>query len=285
MVGGFAGLLSGHLSNSAINLSGFPWRLRHLGWPDWGSRDKVGIMIFFPAIDLKSGRVVRLAQGRADKETVYFEDATEPARRFQEAGAEWLHVVDLDGAFTGQQTNARAVEALLKLGLKVELGGGIRSVESVVHWLKLGVQRIVIGTKAVSDPAFLGECLRVASAEHLAVGIDAKDGQVAVRGWVDTVPVGALEFARRVEAVGIQTLIYTDISRDGMMGGPNLEAQEAMLQAVGLQVVASGGVSSVEDVRKLAELAQRYPHLEGVISGRALYDGRLDAAEALRAVR
>lgn len=242
-------------------------------------------MIFFPAIDLKSGRVVRLAQGRADKETVYFEDATEPARRFQEAGAEWLHVVDLDGAFTGQQTNARAVESLLKLGLKVELGGGIRSVETVVHWLQLGVQRVVIGTKAVSDPAFLGECLRVASAEQLAVGIDAKDGQVAVRGWVDTVPVGALEFARRVEAVGIQNLIYTDISRDGMMGGPNLEAQEAMLQAVGLQVVASGGVSSVEDVRKLAELAQRYPHLEGVISGRALYDGRLDAAEALRAAR
>ncbi|NBD37724.1 MAG: 1-(5-phosphoribosyl)-5-[(5-phosphoribosylamino)methylideneamino]imidazole-4-carboxamide isomerase [Verrucomicrobia bacterium] len=239
-------------------------------------------MILFPAIDLKGGRVVRLAQGRADKETVYSNDPAEPAKRFRDGGASWLHVVDLDGAFTGEQANARAVQSILREGLKVELGGGIRTVEAVRRWIDCGVQRVIIGTQAVIDPDFLRKCLESVPAERLAVGIDARDGKVAVRGWIETVDKSALDFAKEVEAAGIPTLIHTDISTDGMMTGPNLQAQEAVLRNTGLNLIASGGVSSLEDLRALRDLAVQYPQLIGVISGKAVYDGKLPLEEAFQ---
>ncbi|MGA1205989.1 MAG: 1-(5-phosphoribosyl)-5-[(5-phosphoribosylamino)methylideneamino]imidazole-4-carboxamide isomerase [Opitutales bacterium] len=242
-------------------------------------------MILYPAIDLKGGKVVRLEQGRADAETVYAEDAAKPANAFKDAGAEWVHVVDLDGAFTGQQANASAVEAILGSGLKVELGGGIRSIEVIKHWLDMGVQRVVIGTKAVTDPNFLHECLNHFRPEHIAVGIDAKDGKVAVKGWIEAVDLSAMEFARTVQEIGIQTIIYTDISRDGMMIGPNFEAQVEMLDNLEIEVIASGGVASIEDIKRFKEISAGHPNLNGVITGKAVYDGELDVAEAIRLIQ
>ncbi len=242
-------------------------------------------MILYPAIDLKGGKVVRLEQGRADAETVYAEDAAKPANAFKDAGAEWVHVVDLDGAFTGQQANASAVEAILGSGLKVELGGGIRSIEVIKHWLDMGVQRVVIGTKAVTDPNFLHECLNHFRPEHIAVGIDAKDGKVAVKGWIEAVDLSAMEFARTVQEIGIQTIIYTDISRDGMMIGPNFEAQVEMLENLEIEVIASGGVASIEDIKRFKEISAGHPNLNGVITGKAVYDGELDVAEAIRLIQ
>lgn len=239
-------------------------------------------MILYPAIDLKGGRVVRLSQGRADAETVYAHDALEPAREFVTAGAEWVHVVDLDGAFTGQQANGSAVEAILSSGLKVELGGGIRSLEVVRRWLKLGVQRVVIGTKAVTDPNFLYDCLRQFPRESIAVGIDAMGGKVAVKGWIEQVDLCAVEFSRRVQEMGVKTIIYTDISRDGMLSGPNFEAQTELLEALEIEVIASGGVARLEDIRTFKDLKRTHPNLNGVITGKALYDGTLDLSEAIR---
>lgn len=229
--------------------------------------------------------MVRLEQGRADAETVYAEDAAKPANAFKDAGAEWVHVVDLDGAFTGQQANASAVEAILGSGLKVELGGGIRSIEVIKHWLDMGVQRVVIGTKAVTDPNFLHECLNHFRPEHIAVGIDAKDGKVAVKGWIEAVDLSAMEFARTVQEIGIQTIIYTDISRDGMMIGPNFEAQVEMLDNLEIEVIASGGVASIEDIKRFKEISAGHPNLNGVITGKAVYDGELDVAEAIRLIQ
>lgn len=240
-------------------------------------------MIVYPAIDLKGGRVVRLLQGRADAETVYSNDPAAPAREFKEAGAEWVHVVDLDGAFTGEQANAEAVEAILESGLKVELGGGIRSLEVVRRWLGLGVQRVVIGTKAVTDPNFLHECLKQFSPESIAVGIDAMDGKVAVKGWLEKVDLCAIEFSRSVQEIGANTIIYTDISRDGMLSGPNFEAQIELLKELDIEVIASGGVASIEDIRRFREIEATHPNLNGVITGKAIYDGNLDLAEAIAA--
>jgi phosphoribosylformimino-5-aminoimidazole carboxamide ribotide isomerase len=238
-------------------------------------------MILYPAIDLKGGRVVRLTQGRADAETVYSPDPSVPASEFVEAGAEWVHVVDLDGAFTGKQANAAAVEAILESGLKVELGGGIRSLDIIRHWLGLGVQRVVIGTKAVTDPNFLHECLKQFSPESIAVGIDAADGKVAVKGWIEKVDLSAIEFAQSVQEIGVHTIIYTDISRDGMMTGPNFDAQMEMLSEVDIEVIASGGVACIEDIQRFKELELRFPNLNGVITGKAIYDGNLSLKEAV----
>jgi phosphoribosylformimino-5-aminoimidazole carboxamide ribotide isomerase len=240
-------------------------------------------MILYPAVDLKGGRVVRLMQGRPDAETVYYNDPAIPAKAFRDAGAEWIHVVDLDGAFKGEQANAPAVETILAEGMKVELGGGIRSLEVIERWLGVGVQRVVIGTKAVTDPNFLHECLSAFPAESIAVGIDARGGKVAVKGWLEEVDLSAVEFARTVQDIGIQTIVYTDISRDGMLTGPNFEAQEEMLEALEIKVVASGGVACLDDVRRFQEMEARYPNLDGVITGKAIYDGNLDVAEAIRA--
>jgi phosphoribosylformimino-5-aminoimidazole carboxamide ribotide isomerase len=242
-------------------------------------------MILYPAIDLKGGRVVRLEQGRADAETVYEEDASIPANQFKEAGAEWIHVVDLDGAFTGEQANGEAVEAIIKSGLKVELGGGVRSLEVIKHWLDMGVQRVVIGTKAVTDPNFLQECLNQFDPEKIAVGIDAKNGKVAVKGWIESVDLCAVEFAKSVQEIGIHTIIYTDISRDGMMIGPNFEAQMEMLKTLEIDVIASGGVASLDDIRRFKEIAAEHSNLNGVITGKAVYDGELDVPEAIDLIK
>lgn len=239
-------------------------------------------MRIYPAIDLKGGRVVRLEQGRADRETVYFEDAAIPAGRFAEAGAEWIHVVDLDGAFSGKQANADAIGRILASGLKIELGGGIRSLDDARRVVDLGVSRFVVGTKAVESIDLVREMV-AAFGDKVAVGIDAKDGKVATKGWVAISEIDAHELARRVTDVGVQTIIYTDISRDGMMTGPNFEAQEAMLQQTQANIIASGGVAALADIKTFAGLAKRYSNLDGVISGKALYDGRLDLRAAIGA--
>jgi len=239
-------------------------------------------MILYPAIDLKGGRVVRLVQGRAEDETVYSKDPRVPAAEFAAAGAEWVHVVDLDGAFTGRQANGPAVEDILESGLKVELGGGIRSFEVIGRWLKLGVQRVIIGTKAVIDPNFLQECLHRFPPDAIAVGIDARNGLIAVKGWLEQVDLPALDFARSVQDIGVHTIVYTDISRDGMNAGPNFEAQLQMLNHLEIDVIASGGVASLDDIRRFREIAAEYPNFNGVITGKAIYDGLLDLPDALK---
>jgi phosphoribosylformimino-5-aminoimidazole carboxamide ribotide isomerase len=233
------------------------------------------IMIIYPAIDIKSGRCVRLTQGRADQETVYADNPTEIAQAFRAAGSAWVHVVDLDGAFAGEPQNLAAVQAIAAVGLKVQLGGGLRTRAAVDRALGFGVSRVVIGTRAAESESFVGELVQ-AFGEKVAVGIDAKNGQVAVQGWVTTANMSALALAKRMDTLGVQTLIHTDIGTDGMLTGPNFPAQEAMLKAGRFRVIASGGVSRREDVVKLAELARRYANLDGVIVGKALYEKRVE---------
>lgn len=232
-------------------------------------------MRVYPAIDLKEGNVVRLLQGRADQKTVYNEDPGVPARQFREAGADWIHVVDLDGAFSGKQGNVAAVERVLEEGLHVQLGGGIRNWEAMDFWFSKGVSRLVVGT-AATQKGFMQRAVERYGAEKLAVGIDAMDGKVAVKGWVEVTELGALDFARQMEAAGVQTAIYTDIGRDGMLAGPNFEAQEEFLQSSSLRLIASGGVADVSDLDRFQEMSLSYSQLDGVITGKALYDGRID---------
>ena len=241
-------------------------------------------MIVYPAIDLKGGRCVRLAQGRADRETVYAEDPAAVAAEFKRAGSEWVHMVDLDGAFTGEMANLAAVGKVAALGLKVQFGGGLRTAEAVEAALAQGASRVVIGTRAAESEDFVAGLVR-AHGEKIAVGIDAKDGKVAVRGWVGTTGTEAVAFARRMDALGVRTLIHTDVATDGMLTGPNFAAQEAMLSAVSCRVIASGGVGRREDVAQLAELARRRPNLDGVIVGRALYEKKVDLPDLLGLAR
>lgn len=241
-------------------------------------------MEILPAIDLKGGKVVRLQRGKADAMTVYNDDAGVPALHFKAAGAQWIHVVDLDGAFDGKQANTAAVERVLAAGLKVELGGGLRDLQTMGRWLERGVSRLVIGTMA-TQPGFVGAAVKAFGADAIAVGIDAANGRVAVKGWVETTAIDAVEFAHSMLAEGAHTVIFTDIARDGMLSGPNLPALEGMLAVPGLQVIASGGVSNIEDIRALDALAKRHPNLIGVITGKALYDGRIDLPAAIAAVR
>lgn len=239
-------------------------------------------MILYPAIDLRGGRVVRLLQGRADAETVYFHDPAEPAKAWKAAGAEWVHVVDLDGAFAGAAANREAVVRILETGMKVQLGGGMRSVEAVGAALEAGVSRVVIGTRAATEPAFVGELVKTFGTEKIAVGIDAKNGKVAIKGWVEALEKDAFELAREVEGLGASTIIYTDISRDGMLTGPNFEAQAAMCEAVSCGIIASGGVAYPADLERFREMAKQYANLAGVITGKALYEGKIDLTEALK---
>jgi phosphoribosylformimino-5-aminoimidazole carboxamide ribotide isomerase len=237
-------------------------------------------MIIYPAIDLKGGRCVRLTQGRADQETVYAENPAEVAARFREAGSTWVHVVDLDGAFAGEPQNLPAVQAVVGTGMRVQLGGGLRTRAAVERALERGVSRVVLGTRAAESEAFVADLVQ-AFGDRIAVGIDARDGRVAVKGWVATADLSALELARRMDAVGVRTLIHTDIGTDGMLTGPNFPAQEAMLGAGSFRVIASGGVSRREDVVRLSELARRHANLDGVIVGKALYEKRVDLADLL----
>lgn len=238
-------------------------------------------MIIYPAIDIKGGCCVRLLQGLADRETEYFRDPVEPARDFAKQGAEWVHVVDLDGAFTGHSENLAIVRNIAALGLKVQFGGGIRTAEDVKRAFDAGVSRVVIGTRACQDRDFVALLAREYG-ERIAVGIDAREGKVAVRGWVDTTDMPAKTLAQQVAAVGIRTLIYTDISTDGMMVGPNFEGQKEMWRSVDAKVIASGGVADRHDVIHYRDLSQRFANLDGVIVGKALYEHKVELADLLQ---
>jgi phosphoribosylformimino-5-aminoimidazole carboxamide ribotide isomerase len=236
-------------------------------------------MILYPAIDLKDGRCVRLLRGDMATATVFGEDPTAQARAFADAGCRWLHLVDLDGAFAGRSVNAPAVEAILDaVDVPAQLGGGVRDRATLERWLEAGVARVILGTAAVHDPDFV----RAAAAAHpgrVAVGIDARAGRVAVGGWAEETDLAAVDLARRFEDAGVAAIVYTDIDRDGAMQGPNVAATAALAAAVGIPVIASGGVASLDDLRALKASGAG---LDGVISGRALYEGRLDLAAALR---
>jgi len=239
-------------------------------------------MILFPAIDLREGRVVRLLQGDLAKATVYGADPAAQAAAFQAAGFRWLHLVDLDGAIAGAPRNAAAVEAVLAaVTLPVQLGGGIRDLATAERWLGLGVRRVVLGTAAVRDPGFVRAACR-AFPGRVVVGVDARDGLVAVAGWAETSTLRALELAKRFADAGVAALLFTDVARDGALAGVNLAATAALARDSGLPVIASGGVAGIGDLEGL--LALQEPLLQGVVIGRALYDGRLDPAAALRLV-
>jgi len=243
----------------------------------------VGAVILFPAIDLKEGLAVRLQQGDMARATVFHRDPAAQAEAFELQGFKHLHVVDLDGAFAGKPMNVTAVERILEtVGLCVQLGGGIRDMATVAGWLEKGVNRVIIGTAAVRNPALVKEAARTFP-KRVAVGLDARDGKVAVQGWAETSELSALEIARRVEDAGVAAIIYTDVTRDGMLKGLNLDATIALAEAISIPVIASGGLASIDDVKALLEPRAR--KLEGAIAGRALYDGRLDAAEALKLIR
>ncbi|MGA2638530.1 1-(5-phosphoribosyl)-5-[(5-phosphoribosylamino)methylideneamino]imidazole-4-carboxamide isomerase [Methylocella sp.] len=240
-------------------------------------------MILYPAIDLKDGRCVRLEQGDMEKATVFSADPPAQAEAFARQGFEWLHVVDLDGAFAGKPMNAEAVEEILaSVKIPVQLGGGIRDVETVERWLEKDVARIIIGTAAVRDPALVREAAR-RHPGRVAVGIDARDGIVAVEGWAKKSEIKALELGLRFEDAGVAAIIYTDIARDGILQGLNIEATLALAGALEIPVIASGGLASLADVERL--LQPDCARLNGAITGRALYDGRLDPAEALELIR
>ena len=241
--------------------------------------EKEAAMILFPAIDLKDGQCVRLRQGEMAEATVFNTDPAAQARAFEEAGFEWLHVVDLNGAFAGRPVNERAVQSIFDaVHISIQVGGGIRDLDTIVTWLDKGIDRVILGTAAVRDPALVREAARDFPG-CIAVGIDARDGKVAIEGWAETSEMTALDLARRFEDAGVAAIIHTDIARDGVLQGLNLEATAELARAVTIPVIASGGLAGLEDVRRLLE--PRYKMLEGAIAGRALYNGRLDPREAL----
>ena len=238
-------------------------------------------MILYPAIDLKDGQCVRLLHGDMDKATVFGDDPAAQATAFAAAGCEWLHLVDLNGAFAGTPVNAAAVEAILaRVKLPTQLGGGIRDMATIALWLEKGLARVILGTVAVENPTLVREAAR-AFPGQVAVGIDARHGRVATKGWATETDVMVTDLARSFEDAGVSALIYTDINRDGAMGGPNIEATKALARAVTIPVIASGGVSSLADLILLRNTGV----IAGAISGRALYDGAIDLAEALKALK
>jgi phosphoribosylformimino-5-aminoimidazole carboxamide ribotide isomerase len=240
-------------------------------------------MILFPAIDLKEGACVRLQQGDMARATVFNRDPAAQARAFEQQGFQYLHVVDLDGAFAGKPVNAQAVDSIMRaITIPLQLGGGVRDMATVEGWLAKGVGRVIIGTAAVRDPNFVKTAAKKYPGK-IAVGLDARDGKVAVEGWAETSQLSALDIAQRFEDAGVAAIIYTDIARDGLLKGLNLDATIALADAVSIPVIASGGLGSIDDVK--AMLQPRAKKLAGAIAGRALYDGRLDPAEALALIR
>jgi len=240
-------------------------------------------VILFPAIDLKEGVAVRLEQGDMARATVFHRDPAAQARAFEQQGFEYLHIVDLDGAFAGKPTNAAAVDRILEtVSIPAQLGGGVRDTATVEAWLEKGIARVIVGTAAVRDPPFVKQAARDFPG-CVVVGLDARDGKVAVEGWAKDSELSTLEIARRFEDAGVAAIIFTDIARDGMLQGLNLDAAITLGNAISIPVIASGGLASIDDVRALLEPRAR--KLAGAIAGRALYDGRLDAAEALRLIR
>jgi phosphoribosylformimino-5-aminoimidazole carboxamide ribotide isomerase len=239
-------------------------------------------MILFPAIDLKDGQCVRLKLGDMAQATVFNDDPAAQAREFAEQGFDWLHLVDLNGAFAGRPVNAAAVEAILAAtDVPVQLGGGIRDPATVETWLSKGIRRVILGTAAIRDPDFVRKACRLFPG-RVAVAVDARDGKVAAAGWAETTDVAATELAGRFEDAGVAAIIYTDIDRDGMLRGLNVEATLRLARATAIPVIASGGLASLDDIRRLLE--PDCAILEGAVCGRALYDGRLDGREALRLI-
>jgi phosphoribosylformimino-5-aminoimidazole carboxamide ribotide isomerase len=237
-------------------------------------------LTLYPAIDLKDGQCVRLQRGAMDQATVYSSDPAGQARAWQDAGFVWLHVVDLNGAFAGRPVNAAAVAAILSATtVPVQLGGGIRDMAGIEGWLAAGVRRVILGSAAVKNPELVRQACR-AFPGHIVVGIDARDGNVATEGWAETSSVRALDLARSLEDAGVAAIVYTDIGRDGMLSGLNLEQTVALGSSVATPVIASGGVGGPQDLADL-RLAAAGTRIEGVIVGRALYDGRIDPASAL----
>ncbi|HWK01864.1 MAG TPA: 1-(5-phosphoribosyl)-5-[(5-phosphoribosylamino)methylideneamino]imidazole-4-carboxamide isomerase [Xanthobacteraceae bacterium] len=240
-------------------------------------------MILFPAIDLKNGEAVRLQQGDMNRATVFNKNPAAQAREFAAQGFEWLHLVDLDGAFAGKPVNAEAVAAILQsVKMPVQLGGGIRDIATVERWLAAGISRVIIGTAAVRDPAFVKEAAKKFPGK-VAVGIDARGGKVAVSGWAEETQMQTAELAKLFEGAGVSAIIYTDVERDGMLQGLNLASTIALAEVVSIPVIASGGLASLDDIKKLIEPRAR--KLAGAIAGRALYDGRLDPKSALELLK
>ena len=239
-------------------------------------------MILYPAIDLKDGQAVRLLRGEMDKATVFNEDPAAQARAFVEAGCEWLHLVDLNGAFAGEPVNAAPVEAILKsCDVPAQLGGGIRDMATIETWLEKGLARVILGTVAVENPDLVRQAAKTFPGK-VAVGIDARNGRVATQGWAEETDVMVTDLARSFEDAGVAAIIYTDINRDGAMQGPNVEATAELANTVSIPVIASGGVSSIEDLRALKSCGAA---LNGAISGRALYDGAIDLKQALAVLK
>lgn len=240
-------------------------------------------LILFPAIDLKDGQCVRLKLGEMSEATVFNDDPAAQARMFESQGFEYLHIVDLNGAFEGRPVNAAAVEAILgAIEMPAQLGGGIRDLKTIEMWLEKGIRRVILGTVAVRDPDLVREACKKFPGQ-IAVGIDAKGGKVAVEGWAETSELTAVALARRFEDAGVAAIIYTDIERDGVLKGLNLPATAELARAVKIPVIASGGLASIDDIKALVQ--PEYAMLEGAISGRALYDGRIDPKEALAVLR
>ncbi len=235
-------------------------------------------MILYPAIDLKDGVCVRLKRGEMDQATIFNTDPAAQARAFADAGFQWLHCVDLNGAFQGKSANTDAIKKIRgSIGLPIQLGGGIRDRAAIEAWLEAGITRVILGTAALTNPALVKEAAR-AHPDRIAVGIDAKDGKVAVEGWAKTSELTAAELAQRFEDAGVAAIVFTDIARDGMLQGVNVAATAALAAATAIPVIASGGVAGLEDIAALA----REPKIAGVVIGRALYDGRIDAKAALK---
>lgn len=240
-------------------------------------------MIVIPAIDLKDGKCVRLEQGLMDKDTVFNDNPCAQAKAWQDQGAELLHIVDLDGAFAGEPKNRTAIEAIVKsITIPSQLGGGIRDITTIEAYLSLGLSRVIIGTAAQRNPELVREaCAKFPG--NIVVGIDAKNGMVAVQGWAEVTDIAAVDLAKKFEGFGVSAIIYTDISRDGMLQGPNLEATKALAEAVAIPVIASGGVSSLKDIENL--MAIESSGITGVITGKAIYTGAIKLAEAVALTR
>ncbi|MGV6889581.1 1-(5-phosphoribosyl)-5-[(5-phosphoribosylamino)methylideneamino]imidazole-4-carboxamide isomerase [Rhodophyticola sp. SM2404] len=238
-------------------------------------------MILYPAIDLKDGQAVRLYKGEMDQATVFSDNPAAQAKAFEDAGCEWLHLVDLNGAFAGEPVNGAAVEAILAdTNVPAQLGGGIRDMATIEAWIEKGIARVILGTVAVENPDLVRQAAR-AFPGKVAVGLDAREGRVATRGWAEETDLMVTDLAKSFEDAGVAAIIYTDINRDGAMQGPNIEATEALARATSIPVIASGGVSSMKDLIALRDTAV----IAGAISGRALYDGALDLGEALAALK
>lgn len=237
----------------------------------------------YPAIDLRNGRVVRLQYGDPDKQTTYSDDPVAMGQRWIEAGSKWLHIVNLDGAFDeAGAANWQALPRLAQLGVKVQFGGGVRNLDHIEQALEAGAERVILGTAAIEKPALIGQAIAQFGAEHVAVGIDARDGRVQTRGWLKDTDVTPADLGKKMKALGVQTVIYTDINRDGVLTGVNAEATAALAEATDLHVIASGGVAALEDITRCHALADK--GVIGVITGRAIYDGRIDLTQAFATI-